>query len=91
MRLAILVRPNASKTAVGGAHDDTLVVRVTAPADEGRATAAALVAVADALGIPRGSVTLARGATTRRKLLDLAVKPSPMLEERLQQLRGDTE
>ncbi len=40
--------------------------------DGGKATAAALRAVADALVVPRRAVTLVRGATTRRKLIEVA-------------------
>ncbi|MBO0731109.1 MAG: DUF167 domain-containing protein [Acidimicrobiaceae bacterium] len=88
MRLEIHVRPNASSTTVGGTHGDALVVRVTQPADQGKATAAALRAVADALEIPSRSVTLVRGATSRKKLLDIATSPSEMgsLERRLTSL-----
>jgi uncharacterized protein YggU (UPF0235/DUF167 family) len=56
---------------VGGEHDGALVVRVTERAEGGRATSAALRAVADALSLPRRSVTLTRGATSRRKLVDI--------------------
>ena len=76
MRLEIHVRPGASSTDVGGEHDAALVVRVVEPADKGRATDAALVAVAKALAIPGRSVTLIRGATSRRKLIDIDIGPS---------------
>ena len=75
MRVDIHVRPGASRSSVGGQHDGALVVRVVEPADGGRATNAALRAVADALTIPRRSVTLVRGATSRRKLIDIEAKP----------------
>ncbi len=70
-RVEIHVRPGASATAVGGAYDGALVVRVVEPADGGRATDAALSAVAEALGLPRRSVALVRGATSRRKLIEI--------------------
>ncbi len=73
MRVEVHVRPNASRASVGGAHDGALVVRVVEPADAGRATDAALRAVAKALAVPRRSVTLLRGATNRRKLLEIDV------------------
>jgi uncharacterized protein YggU (UPF0235/DUF167 family) len=69
------VRPGASATAVGGVHDGALVVRVVEPADAGRATNAALRAVAEAVGLPRRSVTLVRGATSRRKLIEIESGP----------------
>ena len=72
--MAIHVRPNASKTAVGGTHDGALVVWVAQPADQGKATAAALQAVAEALGVPHRTVTLLHGASSRRKVLQIAVE-----------------
>jgi uncharacterized protein YggU (UPF0235/DUF167 family) len=74
---------------VGGTHDGALVVRVSEPADSGRATAATLRAVADSLRIPRNSVTLVRGATSRRKLIEIVeagVEPQA-LEKRIESWR----
>jgi uncharacterized protein YggU (UPF0235/DUF167 family) len=56
---------------VGGEHDGALVVRVSARAGEGKATAAALAAVAAAFGVRRQAVTLVAGATSRRKIVDV--------------------
>ena len=56
---------------VGGEYDGSLVVRVVEPADQGRATVAAINAVADALKIARPAVTLVRGAASRRKLVEV--------------------
>lgn len=44
---------------------------MSAPAVDGRATEAALAAVAAAFGVPRRSVTLLAGATSRTKVLDV--------------------
>jgi uncharacterized protein len=76
VRADIHVRPNASRTRVGGEHDGALVVRVAAPAEEGRATNAALDALADALSLPRRSVSLVSGATRRRKLVQIEMPQS---------------
>jgi uncharacterized protein YggU (UPF0235/DUF167 family) len=72
MRITIRVRPGHSRPGVGGEHDGALVVRVSAPAADGRATAAALAAVAEALGVRRSAVTLIAGATSRTKIIDVA-------------------
>jgi hypothetical protein len=56
---------------VGGSHDGALVVRVSAPAVDGRATEAALAAVAEAFGVRRAAVTLVTGATSRSKVVDV--------------------
>ncbi|WP_091944241.1 DUF167 domain-containing protein [Trujillonella endophytica] len=69
MRLTVRVRPGAGRTAVGGSHDGALVVRVSAPAVDGRATEAALAAVAEALGLRRRDVELVTGATSRTKVI----------------------
>ena len=86
----IHVRPSASKTVVGGEHDGALLVRVVEPADAGRATAAALSAVAGALSVPRRCVTLVRGATIRRKLIEIEVGPAEegRVRVELERLRG---
>lgn len=86
--MAIHVRPNSSRTRVGGSHDNALVVRVVAAAESGRATQAALAAVAEALGVPRSSVNLVRGTTSRRKMLDVAADTTSeeLLLKRLRQL-----
>jgi uncharacterized protein len=71
MRISIRVRPGAGHTAVGGDHDGALVVRVAAPAVGGRATDAALAAVAEAFGVRRRAVTLVTGASSRTKVVDV--------------------
>ena len=69
--MEIHVRPHSSTPDVGGDFDGALIVRVAEPADGGRATAAALRAVAAAVDVPRRSVTLLRGPKNRRKLLEI--------------------
>ena len=71
MRVAIRVRPGASRTVVGGSHDGALVIRVGARAVDGRATAAALRALAEALGIHQRDVLLISGATSRSKVVQI--------------------
>lgn len=74
MRVAIHVKPGAARTAVGGRHGegDVLVVSVTARAVDGKATEAALRAVAEAFGVRRREVSLVMGATSRDKLVEVA-------------------
>jgi uncharacterized protein len=71
LRVTIRVRPGAGRTVVGGSHDGALVVRVAAPPVDGRATEAALAAVADAFGVRQRDVTLVTGATSRTKTVDV--------------------
>lgn len=57
---------------MGGAHAGALVVRVSPRAVQGKATAAALAAIAEAFGVPRHAVTLVSGAASRTKVIDVA-------------------
>lgn len=75
MRVAIRVRPGASRTRVGGRHGERLVVAVTARAVDGAATEAALAALAEALGVRRRDVRIVLGRTARDKVVD--VDPAP--------------
>jgi uncharacterized protein len=72
VRITIRVRPGAAHPGVGGQHDGALVVRVSARAVGGQATAAALAAVAEAFGVRRHEVTLVTGGSSRTKVIDVA-------------------
>ena len=67
--LPVKVIPNAPRTAVAGWLGDALKVRVQAPPVEGRANAALCAGLADLLGLPTAAVSVARGATSGRKLV----------------------
>ena len=71
MRVVIRVRPGSGRTVVGGRYDDALVVRVSERAVDGKATDAALRALADALGVRRADVRLVTGATSRTKIVEI--------------------
>ncbi len=88
MRVAIRVRPGASRTRAGGVYgDDRLVVAVTARAVDGAATEAALTALAEALGVRRRHVRLVSGATSRDKVVDVDDRAAGDLSARLGVLR----
>ena len=89
VKVAIRVKPGAARARVGGSYGDAgaLVVAVTERAVDGRATSAALRAVAAALGVRRSAVTLLSGATSRDKVL-LVADPPADLAARLDALRG---
>ncbi|KWX04449.1 hypothetical protein TH66_07670 [Carbonactinospora thermoautotrophica] len=86
IRLAIRVKPGASRTVVGGSHGDTLVVAVSARAVEGKATEAALRALADALGLRRRDLRLVTGVTSRDKVVEIEHPPAD-LTQRVDMLR----
>ena len=88
--IAVRVRPGASGTRVGGRYEGpfgpALTVAVTEPAVDGRATEAAVRAVARALGLRPADLTVQLGAANRDKLLAVA-DPPPDLQSRVASLR----
>ena len=71
MRITIRVTPGSARPGVGGEHDGALVVRVSARAVDGKATEAALAAVADSFGVRRSAVGLVSGASSRTKIVNI--------------------
>jgi uncharacterized protein YggU (UPF0235/DUF167 family) len=71
VRVTIRVKPGSAWTEVGGRHGDALVVAVSARAVDGKATEAALRALADAFDVRRRAVILVTGATSRDKVVDI--------------------
>lgn len=64
---AVKVHPRARKNAITGAVGEALKLALTAPPVEGRANQAVIEFLADLFAIPRASVTITSGATSRLK------------------------
>lgn len=77
MRITIRVKPGSARPGVGGEHDGALIVRVSARAVDGKATEAALAAVASSFGVRRGAVRLVSGAASRTKVIDIDAEEAP--------------
>ncbi len=88
--VTVRVKPGSSRTRVGGRYDGlrgaALVVSVTAPPVDGRATDAAIAALADALGLRRAALSLRSGAASRDKIIAVTDAP-PDLADRVARLR----
>ncbi len=67
--LAVKVVPRAAHSRVEGWQGETLKVRLQAPPVEGKANAALIALLAEALGIGRGNLDILRGETSRTKLV----------------------
>lgn len=78
IELRVKVQPRARRPGVGGLSPDgtALRVAVTAPPEDGRANAAVLGAVAEALDVPGSAVALAHGAGGRLKTLRVEGDPT---------------
>ena len=66
---AIKVHPRAKKNAIAGELGDALKVALTAPPVEGKANEACIEFFAKLLEVPRSSVTIAAGQSSRNKLI----------------------
>jgi uncharacterized protein len=66
---AIKVHPRAKKNAITGELDGALKLSLTAPPIEGKANDACIEFFARLLKVPRSSVTIASGQTSRNKVI----------------------
>jgi uncharacterized protein (TIGR00251 family) len=90
--VSVRVHPGARRSEVGGRYgtDDppVLIVRVAAPAVDGRANSALLEALAAAFGIRRRALTLVSGTTSRNKVVDVEGGDPARLDYLLRGPRG---
>lgn len=71
-RLAVHVHPGARRPGIAGWREDgALRLAVTAPPEGGRANEAVVDLLADTLDVPRRCVTVARGAASRAKSIEI--------------------
>lgn len=65
----IKVQPRARKNAIIGEIGDAVKLALTAPPLEGRANDACIEFFANLLKLPRSSISIASGQTSRRKVI----------------------
>lgn len=83
VRLRVRLTPRARRSRIEGLAAEAdgslaLKVAVTAVPEKGRANEALIRLLADEWHLPRTAITLAAGATDRRKLLHLAGDPAAL-------------
>lgn len=66
---AVRIHPRARKNAITGEVGDALKVALTAPPVDGKANAACIEFFAKLLNVPRSSVTIASGQSSRNKVI----------------------
>jgi len=69
---AVKVHPRAKKNAITGELGDAIKLSLTASASDGQANQACIEFLANLLKVPRSSVTIASGQTSRRKVIRVA-------------------
>ena len=82
-QLKIRVIPNAKKNSFAGYREGELVLRLNAPAIEGKANKAAVEFVSRYFSVPRSAVLLVGGERSRHKILQIVGLESSDLERKL--------
>jgi uncharacterized protein (TIGR00251 family) len=80
---AVKVHPRAKSNAIAGEVGDALKVALKAPPVDGKANEACVDFFAKLLKVPRSSVTIAAGQTSRNKVIRVAGITARELQARL--------
>ncbi len=80
---AVKVHPRARREGISGTIGNALKLELTAPALEGRANEACIRFFAELLQVPRSSVTIASGKTSRLKIVHVSGTSAEQLRQRL--------
>ena len=82
---AVKVHPRAKTNAITGELGEALKLSLTSPPIEGRANEACIEFFAKFLKVPRSSVTIASGQTSRNKVIRVAgVSPDYVMDRLLE-------
>jgi len=76
-RIRVHVQPGAKRDELAGLFQESLKVRLTAPAVDNKANGALVVFMAKLLGLKRSQVSLASGQTSRSKSLRVLAETEP--------------
>ncbi|MDP2182504.1 MAG: DUF167 domain-containing protein [Actinomycetota bacterium] len=71
VRISVHVTPKSGRDEIAGWRGGELSVRVTVAPEGGKANAATCRVVAGALGVPKGTVTVVRGESSRHKQVEI--------------------
>ena len=69
---AVRIQPRASRNAIAGEMGNALKLALTAPPVEGKANEACVDFLANLLKVPRSSITIASGESSRNKVIRVA-------------------
>ncbi|MFO0676575.1 MAG: DUF167 domain-containing protein [Polyangiaceae bacterium] len=83
VRLSVLAKPRAKRSAVLRAEGLTVDVAVAAPPVDGAANEELVRVIAEALEVPKRRVRVVVGASGKRKMLDVDGLPAEIVTERL--------
>ena len=71
MKLQIKVIPSSSKDCIVGWLENTLKIKVKAPADRGKANKAVIKLLEGNLELAKGSISITNGTTSGNKIIEI--------------------
>jgi uncharacterized protein (TIGR00251 family) len=81
---SVKVHPRAKKNAITGELGDALKLALTAPPVDGAANEACIKFLAEVLDVPRSSVSIAAGESSRQKVIRVGGLSAAQVGQRLQ-------
>ena len=91
LTFSVYVQPRASRVSVAGMHAGALKIRLTAPPADGAANKQCLQSLAEALDLPKTSLAIITGQTSRSKQIKIKPLHGPLTKNYIQALRARIE
>ena|SRR5690349_19933421 len=85
VRISVKVHPRAKNDAITGTVGEALKLSLTAPPVDGRANEACIAFFAKFFAVPRASVTIAAGQTSRKKSIRVEGISKAVAEARIRE------
>jgi uncharacterized protein len=83
-KISVQVQPGASKNKIMSFQDGVWRIRIAAPPVEGKANKQLIQFLSDCLGIPKSSITVDKGQTSKRKIVAVLGMNEEAVQQRLQ-------
>jgi len=82
-RLGVMLQPASSRSGFNGIMNGSVKIRVKASPVEGKANAALIKFLSSKLRVPKNSISIVSGKTSKRKIIEIAGMSEPDLQKRL--------
>jgi uncharacterized protein (TIGR00251 family) len=86
VKLQVKVIPASSNDCIAGWLEDTLKIKVKAPAEKGKANKAVIKVLEKSLALAKGSVIIESGLTSCRKTVVINCDDETMIKDKLAEL-----
>jgi uncharacterized protein len=82
LRIKFYIQPNASKSSLIGMHGDAVKIKIHAPPVDGEANEEVIRFLSELLNLPKKSILIVQGQTSRQKLIEFLISPEKQNEIR---------